>query len=93
MSGDPPRYRHSPHVDASKVAERLVLYHREFRKALVLNPTGSVLWELLTQSQIKQTLTAQLRSKFPSVKEEQAVSDVSAFLADLLQHGMLVEEK
>ena len=93
MPEDHARYRRPHYVEESKVGARVVLYHRESREAVVLNPTGSLLWQLLAASQTKPTLAEQLQSRFPSLKDEQAMSDTSAFLDDLLKHGMLVEEK
>ena len=93
MPGELARYRCPDHVEESKVGDRLVLYHCESRKAVVLNPTASWLWQFLTASQTKLTLVEQLQSKFPSLQDEQAMRDTSVFLDDLLQHGMLVEEK
>jgi hypothetical protein len=93
MSGDHASYRRPHNVEESKVGDRVVLYHCDSREAVVLNPTGSWLWQLLATSQTKPTLAEQLQSRFPSLKDEQAMSDTSAFLDDLLEHGMLVEEK
>ena len=87
------QYRRSEHVEDSKVGDRLVLYHRESRKALVLNPTGSWLWQLLTTAHTTQTLAEQLRARFPGLSWEQAVSDVSTFLDELLQHGVVFVEE
>jgi len=90
---DHARYRRPRYVEESKVGDRVVLYHSESRKAIVLNPTGSWLWQLLATSQTKQVLVEQLQSKFPSLQDEQAMRDTSVFLDDLLQHGLLVEEE
>jgi PqqD family protein of HPr-rel-A system len=87
------RYLRSPHAEGSNVGERVVLYHRQSGKALVLNPTGSWLWQRLTTSPTPQALAEQLQARFPSLTGEQAVSDVSTFLEELVQHGMVrVEE-
>jgi len=93
MPADQARYRRPAYVEASQVGDRLVLYHSDSRKAIVLNPTGSWLWQLLDISPTKQTLAERLQSKFPFLADEQAVKDASVFLDDLLQHGMLVEEE
>ena len=93
MPADQARYRRPGYVEASKVGDRVVLYHSESRKAIVLNPTGSWLWQVLDISQTKQILAARLQSRFPFLQDEQAVKDTSVFLDDLLQHGMLVEEE
>jgi hypothetical protein len=75
------------------VGERAVLYHRQSGKAVVLNPTGSWLWQLLTTSPTPQVLAEQLRAKCPGLTEAQAVSDVSTFLEALFQHDMVLTEE
>jgi Coenzyme PQQ synthesis protein D (PqqD) len=87
------RYRHAPDVDGSVVGERAVLYHRPSGTAVVLNPTGSWLWELLTACPTPQALAEQLRAKCPALTGEQAVRDVSIFLEALCQHGMVLDEE
>jgi hypothetical protein len=87
------RYLRSPDVDGSAVGERAVLYHRQSGKAVVLNPTGSWLWELLTAFPTPQGLAEQLRVKCPALTGEQAVRDVSTFFEELCQHGMILTEE
>ena len=87
------RYRRAPDVDGSVVGERAVLYHRQSGTAVVLNPTGSWLWELLTAFPTPQALAEQLRAKCPALTGEQAVRDVSTFLEELCQHGMVLAEE
>src|SRR5262245_31519690 len=87
------RYRRAPDVDGSVVGERAVLYHRQAGTAVVLNPTGSWLWELLTAFPTPQGLAEQLQAKCPALTGEQAVRDVSTFLEALCQHGMIFAEE
>ena len=93
MSGDHARYRRPGCVEESKVGDRVILYHRESREAIVLNPSGAWLWQLLDSSQTKPVLAERLQSRFPFLDTEQAVKDTSVFLDDLLQHGMVIEER
>jgi hypothetical protein len=86
------RYLRAPEVDGSVVGERAVLYHRQSGTAVVLNPTGSWLWELLTACPTPQALAEQLQAKCPALTEEQAVRDVSTFLKALHEHGMVLDE-
>ena len=51
-----------PDVEGSEVGERAVLYHRQSGTAVVLNPTGSWPWQLLTTSPTPQTLARGQRS-------------------------------
>jgi coenzyme PQQ synthesis protein D (PqqD) len=75
------------------VGERAVLYHRQSGTAVVLNPTGSWLWQRLTAFPTPQALAEQLRAKSPALTGEQALSDASTFLEELCQHGMVLAEE
>jgi hypothetical protein len=66
-----------------------VLYHRTSRKAVVLNPTGSFIWQLLATPQTLGALAERLQARFPELAEEQARGDVEVFLHELLQHGLV----
>jgi hypothetical protein len=83
-------YARSDQVEASTVGDRLVLYHRISRTALVLNPTGSQLWEELARPTSAEDLTAALRARFPGLAPEDARRDVASFLDELTRHGALV---
>ena len=83
-------YTRSEQVEASVVGDRVVLYHRISRSALVLNPTGSRLWERLASPASPQDLTATLREWFPALGPEDALRDVSSFLDELTRHGAIV---
>ena len=83
-------YARCEEVEASTVGDRVVLYHRVSRSALVLNPTGSRLWERLATPASPQDLTAALRARFPALSGEDALRDVSSFLDELTRHGAIV---
>ncbi len=88
--GAPERaYARSGQVEASVVGDRVVLYHRTSRSALVLNPTGSRLWERLATPASLPELIATLRERFPALSVEDARRDVAAFLDELTQHGAI----
>jgi hypothetical protein len=74
----------------SSVGDRVVLYHRTSRSALVLNPTGSRLWQRLASPANPQDLAAALREGFPALAAEDALRDVSSFLDELTRHGAIV---
>lgn len=82
-------YTRSGQVDASPVGDRIVLYHRNSGKALVLNPTGSFLWECLETPQTLPDLTQRLRARFPSVAEVQAMEDVRRYLQALTEQELI----
>lgn len=86
-------YQRSSQAEESQVGDRSVLYHRSSRKAVVLNPTGSVIWRALATPQTMEALAERLRSQFASVTEAQAKTDVSAFLQELLSHDLIVAQE
>jgi hypothetical protein len=67
----------------------VVLYHRVSRAALVLNPTGSWIWEQLAAPQTRAALAAGLSARFPAVPAEDLSRDVDAFLEELSRHAMV----
>jgi hypothetical protein len=83
-------YARSPDASASTVGDRVVLYHRTSRAALVLNPTGSWIWEQLSVPQTSAALADGLRRRYPSLSDDQAQRDVDTFLIDLVGHAMAV---
>ena len=85
-----PTYARSQDVDSSSVGDRVVLYHRGSRTALVLNPTGSWLWQGLVASATALDLAGRLRGRFPELTSELAARDVALFLDELLRHGAVV---
>ena len=83
-------YARCAEVEASMVGDRVVLYHRTSRSALILNPTGSRLWEQLATPASPQDLIADLQERFPDLSRDDALRDVSAFLEELTRHGAIV---
>ena len=83
------QYARSPHAAASPVGERVVLYHRVSRTAIVLNPTGGWMWGRLGTPQTAVDLATQLRERYPSLSPEDAQRDVSGFLDELTRHDMV----
>ncbi|MGE3512415.1 MAG: PqqD family protein [Vicinamibacterales bacterium] len=82
-------YIRSPDASASPVGERVVLYHRVSRTAVVLNPTGGWMWSRLDAPRTADDLIRDLRSKYPSLSEADAARDVAAFLTELAEHKMV----
>ena len=78
-----PVYECAASVDFSLAGDRAVLYERDSRSAIVLNPTGTRLWQTLEQPQSALQLREALRALYPTLVEEQAARDVEAFLRDL----------
>jgi Coenzyme PQQ synthesis protein D (PqqD) len=88
-AGPPERYRRAAEATESAVGERVVLYHRRSRTALVLNPTASWIWRQLAEPRTAPELAGDLRERFRHLGVEQAERDVATFLADLSRHQMI----
>ena len=76
-------------VEVSRVGSRAVLYNRDSREAVVLNPTGSWLWEQLASGRTADDLAAALQQRY-GLSREQASQDVAHFLADLRSHNAII---
>jgi hypothetical protein len=85
----PDQYARSTDATASPVGERVVLYHRVSRTAIVLNPTGGWMWEQLAEPRTAVDLARDMRVRYPSLAPDDAERDVAAFLADLVRHAMV----
>ena len=85
----PGHYAQSADAAATVVGDRIVLYHRVTRTAVVLNPPGGVLWRELATSRTVSDLAAGLHRQFPSVPADDAERDVHAFLDDLARHALV----
>jgi hypothetical protein len=83
-------YMRSDRVDVSRVGARAVLYHRDSRKALVLNPSGSWLWEQLASTRSRDQLAIALQEKY-SLPSDEARRDTDRFLDNLSQHQAIIQ--
>jgi len=86
------RYRQSLDAQSSVVGDRIVLYHRQTQKALVLNPTGSRLWQELSTARTETELAEELCRAFPDLPAPRAAEDVARYLEQLNEHQLLVLE-
>lgn len=66
-----------------------MLYHWDDGKAIVLNPTGAVLWEALEAPRTAAELAEILVGRFPGLSPDRARADVTAFLERLLSESVL----
>lgn len=86
----PQLFQRHAEVDASQAGERTILYHRHHRKAVVLNPTGSLIWTLLERSRTAPDLLKELQRSFPEVPDTQLSADLDAYLKELLEQDVVV---
>jgi hypothetical protein len=85
----PAEYTRNFRIDVSRVGRRAVLYHRDSREAVVLNPTGSWLWDQLASRRTASALASALQQQY-GLSPDQASHDVDQFLADLRSHDAIV---
>jgi hypothetical protein len=76
-------------VEASQVGDRTVLYHPGSRTSVVLNPTGSWIWDWLETPRSEADLAGTLRARVPALTDAQARQDVGVFVAEMLDSRML----
>ena len=72
--------------------DRVVVYHRVTRSALVLNPMATWLWTLLATPRTVGDLLEEIRKHFPTVAEARARTDLLALVDDLLRHRVVARE-
>lgn len=83
-------YQRATSVDSSLAGDRVVLYERESRSAIVLNPTGTHLWQTLAVPCTAAQLRDSLRVLYPGLDSERATRDVETFLDDLRDKSLLI---
>ena len=81
--------RRAEGVWSSAVHDRAVLYHGDQGKAIVLNPTGALLWDALESPRRPSELAALLVDRFPDLSAARARADVAAFVDRLLGESVL----
>ena len=90
-SADPmERLRRADGVWSRAVQDRAVLYSWDDGKAIVLNPTGSVLWEALASPRSAGELVQELIRRFPGLPPDRARTDVDAFLNRLRDESVVL---
>lgn len=82
-------YKRSEGVLSNPVQNRAVLYSQDQGRAIVLNPTGAALWEVLESPRSAAELTSFLMDRFPDLNADRARADVDAFLDRLLAENVL----
>lgn len=85
------KLQRSQDVDVSKVGDRHVLYHKSLRKAVVLNPTGSLIWTFLESQSTDAELIESMSRTFPDVPVEQLRKDLTPYLKELVDQGVIAE--
>ncbi len=85
-------YRRSADVDTSAVGERVIVFERASKSAIVLNPTGACLWKLLEVPRSSAQLSAALQEQFPAAAPEQISADVEHYLSELSDQKLVARD-
>jgi hypothetical protein len=86
------RYRRVDGVLSQLVDGRAMLISPAGTEVLVLNPTGTAVWDALAEGGDCESLTNALHAAHPAVAVEALRGDVTAFLAELEGAGLVVPE-
>ena len=69
-----------------------LVFNPETNAAVALNKTGVYLWNRLKDGATEAEMISGLQEKYSGVTEEQAASDVKAFLEELRSRSLLSED-
>jgi hypothetical protein len=86
------RYRRVDGVLHQVVDGRAMLIPPAGDEVVVLNPTGSAVWDALADGGDVESLTQTLRGAHPAVEADAIRGDVTTFLAELEGAGLVTEE-
>ena len=79
-----------PEAESHPSGERVVVFHKATKSSIVLNPTGSWLWEQLEQPQSRQELIDKLVQKFPEVERARLAAVVDVYLRELTENELVI---
>lgn len=86
-------YRRSGNVDETRIGDRIVLYHRDSGNGIVLNPSGTIIWDTLVSPKSAAELGEKLLSRFAGADIARVTDDVDSYLASLMSQGLLIAEE
>lgn len=78
----------SQHVRTTITQDGAVLMNIKGGSMLTLNPTGSIIWQRLSEGHTPTQIASQLASEF-GISQEQASADVNEFLEQLDAHQLI----
>ncbi len=88
MADSETRFRVAPHVASRHLDETTILAELRDGAYFELDAVGSVIWKELAEGARLEELVATVTSAF-DVDEATARADVQAFLADLVERGLI----
>jgi hypothetical protein len=84
------RYLRSAAVTWELADERAVILDAEGSTLTTLNPVGTLIWQYLDEGRDDADIVGDLARRFPAVDRRQLHDDAEAFLARLVDGGLLV---
>ena len=72
------------------MGERVIVFERATKRAIVLNPTGAQIWLLLETPRTPAELGAALQQQFTAVAAAQIEADVETYLRELRDQNLIV---
>lgn len=79
-----------PHTETIPSGERVVIYQSQRQNSIVLNPTGSWLWNQLATPRTLSFLVESLNKEHPEVALETLKDDLQAYVGEMVQNELLV---
>ena len=83
-------YRRNAQTDTSTVGERVIVFERASKSAIVLNPTGAQIWQRLETPQTAAQLLQPLQAQFPDIEAAQLQRDIEAYLNELIEQKLVL---
>ena len=83
------RYRKETAVDADLIGDDLILMHLVTRRIIILNPTGTILWDALDTFPTSGELAGLLREAQPDRPAAELEAGLAAVLDGLVEAGLL----
>ena len=86
------RYRKEAAVDVDQIGDDLILMHLVSRRMIILNPTGTILWDALDTFPTRDELVGLLREALPDQPAAELEAGLTAVLDGLTEAGLLHAE-
>ena len=82
-------YQRNAQTDTSIVGDRIVVFERVSKSAIVLNPTGAQIWRELETPRSLAQLNASLQAQFADISAAQIEADVAKYLGELQKQNLV----
>ena len=79
-----------PEAESHPSGERVVVFHKSTKNSIVLNPTGSWLWEQREQPRSRQELVDRLVERYPDVERQRLADDMEVYLRELTDNELVI---